>query len=330
MNATLIHRDPDVYALSIPFMNISTSATNCYFIRDGNDLLVVDTGAKTDEGYQILSSALDELCDETTSISFFLTHFHLDHAGLVDSVIYPDSKLYVSAEEYRRTRLEMRVLRSEETYRIIKQTGASEEEASLGRRIRLDDGSFVGDEHTIALVEEGDYIVVGSFRLQVIDTSGHTSGHVSLLEPKSGIFIGGDHMLFVISPSIDLFKTEKTAFQTYIDNLTKLKSMPIRHFLVAHGDIKDDFVERIDWLLDHQNNRLAETYASIAAEPGLRGIEAIKSLKWNVPAGSWDGVSALQRVIIILQGLVLLAQLESEGRIVKELDNLGYYRYWLA
>ena len=40
-----INSGPDVYLVRVPFLNISTSETNCYLICDGGECLAVDTGA---------------------------------------------------------------------------------------------------------------------------------------------------------------------------------------------------------------------------------------------------------------------------------------------
>ena len=82
-----VHQNPDVYKIEVPFENISTSATNCYVVKDGDDALVVDTGAPTDEGAAVLSAALDELAVDRDRAKWFLTHLHMDHAGLVDQVV---------------------------------------------------------------------------------------------------------------------------------------------------------------------------------------------------------------------------------------------------
>ena len=35
----LINRNPDVYMVRVPFMNISTSETNVYIVKDGDEAL---------------------------------------------------------------------------------------------------------------------------------------------------------------------------------------------------------------------------------------------------------------------------------------------------
>ena len=39
-----INSSPDVYLVRVPFLNISTSETNCYLICDRGECLAVDTG----------------------------------------------------------------------------------------------------------------------------------------------------------------------------------------------------------------------------------------------------------------------------------------------
>ena len=41
-----INSSPDVYLVRVPFLNISTSETNCYLICDGGECLAVDTGRR--------------------------------------------------------------------------------------------------------------------------------------------------------------------------------------------------------------------------------------------------------------------------------------------
>ena len=43
-----INAAPDVFLVEVPFPNLSTSSTNCYVVRDGDESLVVDTGAPSD------------------------------------------------------------------------------------------------------------------------------------------------------------------------------------------------------------------------------------------------------------------------------------------
>ena len=53
--------NPAVYLVKVPFTNLITTATNCYVVVDGNDALVIDTGAPTSEGKRVLQEALADI-----------------------------------------------------------------------------------------------------------------------------------------------------------------------------------------------------------------------------------------------------------------------------
>ena len=95
-----INSSPDVYLVRVPFLNISTSETNCYLICDGGECLAVDTGAPTPEGAALLDAAIDELGIDKARMSFFLTHLHMDHAGLIDHVAPKEALIALSLTDF--------------------------------------------------------------------------------------------------------------------------------------------------------------------------------------------------------------------------------------
>ncbi|WP_270298379.1 MBL fold metallo-hydrolase, partial [Eggerthella sinensis] len=125
-------------------------------------------------------------------------------------------------------------------------------------------------------VLRGDAIDVGRYRFRVVETPGHTPGHLSLYEPQSRILFSGDHVLFVISPSIALFPDGADGLQAYLDSLDKVRRLACRRLFVSHGEPRDDFEARIDWLAAHHLERLDETRAIVRENPGLAGEEVIR------------------------------------------------------
>ena len=134
-------------------------------------------------------------------------------------------------------------------------------------------------------------------------------------------------MLFAISPSIDYFFDGRDAYKTYLDNLKKLQKLPIESLLHSHGKIRNDYDERIDWLIEHHEQRLEGIVNIIAECQGMLGIEIIRKLKWNVPVATWEEIYPLQRAVIIVQSLAMLDHLEREGDIVLSVDSSGFRHY---
>ena len=200
-----VHHDPDVLEVRVPFQNISTNDTNCYIVKDGDETLVIDTGAPSDEGFAILDAALTELDVDRTRMRFFLTHLHLDHAGLVDRLALPGAKLYVSPVDFESVRASRGASSYDAARRAFTAEGVPPSDASGYARYAVEPRLFDASRLELVASCDGDAIEVGRYRFRVVETPGHTPGHLALYEPESRILFGGDHVLFVISPSIALF-----------------------------------------------------------------------------------------------------------------------------
>ncbi|QOS69633.1 MBL fold metallo-hydrolase [Eggerthella guodeyinii] len=323
-----VHGDPDVFEVRVPFENISTSDTNCFIVQDGDDALVIDTGAPSDEGCAILDAALDELGVDRARLRFFLTHLHLDHAGLVDRVALPGAKLYVSPVDFEAVRASRAASSYDAARRAFVAEGVSPSDASGYARYAVEPRLFDASRLTLVPSCEGDVVEVGRWRLRVVETPGHTPGHLALYEPESRILFGGDHVLFVISPSIALFPGADDGLQAYLDSLAKVRRLGVKRLFVSHGDERDDFDARIDWLAAHHLERLEETRGIVSAQPGLTGEEVIRAIKWNVPFDTWGEISFVQRWCIVTEGVVILNHLVDRGLVRREPDEAGVNRYF--
>lgn len=310
-----LHTAPNVYKIEVPFENISTSATNCYVITDGGDTLVVDTGAPTDEGAQVLLAALDELGVDRARTKWFLTHLHMDHAGLVDQVVPDGGLLLVGANEVAAVRASRTGMFLDELRRVHRRQGVPRASLSVAARLGIEVQMFDPSRLRTCLMRDGDDVTVGAYTLKVVETPGHTPGHMSLYEPNNGILFSGDHALFVISPSIALFPHGQDGLQAYFDSMAKVQDLHIRYLYHSHGPIREDFGDRFVWLADHHRARLGEAVGIIERIPHLTGYKIIRTLKWNVPFDDWDDIPIMQRHIMLTQGIVYLNHLVSTGRI---------------
>lgn len=129
--------------------------TNCYVLSSDGEYAIVDPGA---EGSKIISS-LETTAEEGSEAKFVLaTHFHWDHveavAELVDEL---DVDFYLGEKD-----LEM-------------YEKSSESDLSPDR-----------------LLQEGDVVELGTNRLKVWETPGHSPGSVTLVEETERKLIVGD------------------------------------------------------------------------------------------------------------------------------------------
>lgn len=337
MHHIRVHTDPDVYLIKVPFSNYKLDSTNCYAVIDEGETLVVDTGAPSEEGRAYLAAALEELHVDFDRTSFFLTHLHLDHAGLVDALVPPDAPLYLNERDYKRTQPEEVQRRYERLYRTLVAEGADPDSARCSIESRSQFSHIIHEPHRLVFTEDGDGIRVGSRTLRVVDTAGHTPGHQALYDPASGILFGGDHVLFVLSPSIGLFLPESGApasagdsVQTYLDNLEKVRALAPTALFHSHGPLREDIDERIAWLSEHQRERAERVLSLVGEHPDATGFEITKLIGFNLPHKTWEDVSCVQRLTLMEIGAAFLRHLELRGLVEARTDGDGIRRYRLT
>lgn len=315
-----IHTDPDIYMVEIPFKNLNTESTNCFIVRDGDDTLVVDTGAPTDFGADMLLRAIEESGAKPSDCSFFLTHLHMDHVGLMGSVAQPGATVYVNGCDlalYRRFASGAERVPLKERL-LCEGVPPEEADAYVEAAHRfIDPRLFDPYAYDLRMPASGSSLFVGRFDMRVLATPGHTPGHQSLVVPAADAVIGGDHVLEVISPSVACFGGIETGMRDYFASLDRLEREPFDRLLVAHGGLlsRDEALARIAWLRGHHLERM-DAMVFYAEKGGAQSAyDIIRQVQWNVPVDSWRQISVAQRWCVISHGLAMIAYLVDSGRL---------------
>lgn len=327
MLSRLIHTEPDVYLVEVPLASTIASSTNCYIVKDGESSLVIDTGSPGKENERILAQALIELDIDGARAAYALTHLHRDHAGLVDRMVPPGCTLYIGASDGMRTDASRVAADAVRLRTRMLAEGAAPEEANELANMHRRNMSLDPSRRNAVPVAEGDAIPVGRRSLAVLDVPGHTPGHIALYERTSGMLFCGDHVLQVISPSIDLFPDGADGMQAYLRSLRKVKNLPLSLLAWGHGPLRDDFPRRIEHLIAHHHDRLNEVLGIVAGWPERTGIEVVRAVRWNVPFDSWERTPLPQRSVIAAGGLATLDHLVARGSIERFVDSKGAHRY---
>jgi glyoxylase-like metal-dependent hydrolase (beta-lactamase superfamily II) len=161
------------------------SPTNITLIRTGNDLILIDMGSG-DRFMPTAGKLWDNLkaagIDKAKITKVAFTHGHPDHLwGAVDELdelVAPDAAFYVAAAEWDFWTGE-NATRGLPAERAGFVTGARRNYAAIKDRVKM--------------IKAGDEIVSG---LRIIDTPGHTQGHVSIeIAGGDGLIVGGDALI---------------------------------------------------------------------------------------------------------------------------------------
>jgi glyoxylase-like metal-dependent hydrolase (beta-lactamase superfamily II) len=323
-----LHTNPDIYTINVPFQNVSFSGTNCFVIVSGDESLIIDPGAAGSTGLEVLLNALEEIGVNLETSSVFLTHLHLDHAGLVSRFLPSGATVYLNRTDYETTLPENAGSLSDSVCSRLLAEGILETEVREFARWYKSYDYFDVSRYSLAFTEDNDVISVGEHDFRVIGTPGHTTGHQSLFHEESGIFFAGDHVLAVISPGIELSSVDTDPYQTNLDSLKRTRAMPIKRLLYAHGELGGDFNGRIDWLIEHLGDRRIETLAIIRDNPGLSGYQVIQAITWNVPYANWEDIPVPQRGAILAEGATVLDSIIALGDVERREDADGLRRYY--
>jgi len=161
----------------------------------------------------------------------------------------------------------------------------------------------------------GMTLTVEDIRLKVIDSPGHSPGHVSLFEPVSRILIAGD----VISGmgTVGIFPPYGKMAE-YFDSLARLQELNPHIVIPGHGPILTDPPALFLRYIERRRTREAEILAVVTREP--TAIE-------QIVAELYPDVLPHFRNAAKATTLAHLEKLRDEGRVAPETDDLMHTRW---
>ncbi len=89
---------------------------------------------------------------------------------------------------------------------------------------------------------EGDVVSIGSYRFEVLHTPGHSPGHISLIDRKTGILFAGD----LVGDIVAWYTPASGGVTGYLESLEKIRACAPRLILPSHGAVIDDPIRKID------------------------------------------------------------------------------------
>ncbi|MFJ4264391.1 MBL fold metallo-hydrolase [Paenarthrobacter nicotinovorans] len=212
--------------------------TLAYVVLHGDECLVIDPGFDSPQGRRDLEAGLRASGHGLTEVTGILaTHFHTDHLGMADW-LRRESGAWVALG------------RAERRYISAFEDPADESAADCARmrswgvpegRIREAAMSVDALMHLKRLADAdvrlGDGDVVPGFggRLAVVETPGHTPGHICLRDGAREMFFSGDHILPRITPNVSLeIRGDADPLRSCLESLGRLDAESDFEVLPAH------------------------------------------------------------------------------------------------
>lgn len=207
----VIKMEDDIYRICEP-QNIYTTV-----VLGKEKALVIDTG----HGFGNVKNIIEEITD--LPLVVVNTHSHLDHVG----GNYNFDEVYINFKElpnyyYNQKEKDLMVKSFE---KLLKNKGIHmwPDEFDKENFLTTTTKKFLS-------LEDHQIIDLGDRKIELIEVPGHTIGHMTFLDHKTGILFSGD----AVSTSLWLYYENGITLEKYCKNLDGLKKYPIKGFLSAH------------------------------------------------------------------------------------------------
>jgi glyoxylase-like metal-dependent hydrolase (beta-lactamase superfamily II) len=320
---------PGVHRIPLPLPSDGLHAVNVYAVATDAGLVLIDSGWALKEARDLLESSLGSIGYGFEDISrFLITHMHRDH--------------YTLAVELRalfgaRVALGM----GEQPNFDAIHTGSGD--GQLADLVRWGAHDLVEQVRGLlakqnpetaraAYALPDDWIPgtqeidLGSRVLRAVPTPGHTRGHVVFVDPAASLLFAGDHVLPHITPSIG-FEPARPEFPLgdYLDSLRLVRALPDMLLLPAHGPVTDSVHTRVDELLVHHEDRLADTAAAVR-NGATTAWDAARVLGWTKRQKHFDGLDMFNQMLAVGETSAHLDVLVTRGDLkVSTVDDVAEY-----
>lgn len=227
---------PKIFCLNLP-LPLDVKDVNIYLIT-GKVPTLLDVGIKTplfEEGIK----ALKEKAGVRHIERILLTHWHIDHAGIAASLAEEGTEIFTNSVDYA----EWQTFVREDSFALLHEW-MIEDWGVPAEKLRpmYQNHCFYQTLHTlptkINLIQPGDFVQAGDYRLQAVSTPGHTAGHMSYWLEEEKLLFAGDVLLPDQIPYPETWlagKTRVSGLPFYIDSIKKLERLGGEIYLPAHG-----------------------------------------------------------------------------------------------
>jgi glyoxylase-like metal-dependent hydrolase (beta-lactamase superfamily II) len=315
---------PGVHRIPLPLPGDSLRAVNVYAIEDDTRIVLVDSGWHRPDSWEALRSALHQIGCEIGDIARVLvTHIHHDHFGQAPR-IRSESGATVLLGDGERASFETvmdpaaRIRSREHGVDMLRNHGgaalAAEWSAAIAAADAPPPGFALWEQPDVYAADEAT-IELGARTLRVVETPGHTRGHVSLYDEGNGVLFTGDHVLPHITPSIGVEPfNDGHALARYLTSLSKVWGLPVTTVLPAHGPEFGDLRGRVDALLDHHATRLAACIEAVR-DTERSAADVATMLPWTRHERRFDDLDLFNRYLAVNESIAHLELLRTEGTI---------------
>jgi hydroxyacylglutathione hydrolase len=219
---------------------IKTGKPSCtsYLILGDKMNVLVDSGIN--QNFKILKKDIKEIGLGIDQLNLVInTHEHVDHFG---ANRFLQETVPIITHRYAATKIV-----------------SADDEVLLCRAHGHDPTGY----HVNLWLENMNVIDLGDWFLKIFHTPGHTSGSISIYEPRKRVLLSGD-TVFAEGTISDI--SSSGSYGEYVNSLARLNTMKIDLMLPGHGSISTNVEEDIEKAIDNANIKHAEFLKQMKVE----------------------------------------------------------------
>ena len=322
---------PGIYQMTLTLSGFNPDSINVYIIRDDNGFAIIDTGWDMPAAVESVNRQLAEAGIRYTDIKRVLvTHCHVDHLGMIGRFKKShNATIYIHEGE-----LELMSQRFNNGDQFIPMTdkfllthGVPQSELTPPE---FEIPAIPDLTPPDILLKGGEEIPVGDYRLRVINTPGHTPGHISFYEPRARFIISGDVLLPTIATNAAFHVQHiNNPLKKNLNALLALRELDIDWVLPGHEYIFSNHRQRIDELVQHHHRKDEGIRKAYADKQPHTAYEVSQELFWSLKARTiaFPHLSGWDKRFAVLQTIAHLEEMASDGKLSRFcVDGVLYYR----
>ncbi|ADG04986.1 MBL fold metallo-hydrolase [Kyrpidia tusciae] len=311
-------------SLTTPF---PVGAVNAFLLRD-DPVTLVDVGPKLPDAWEGLADGLRRAGCEWRDIEYVvITHPHVDHHGLLSRVLDASGATALVHPDAERRVLSPRLAAESEAMYFepfLTASGVPEEIRGLIAEHQRLLQEYVDGVDEVKTVEIGARLELGGREWRVLDTPGHSSGHLSLFDEEEGDLIAGDHLLPHISSNALLEAPRHPGGErarsliVYMEALNMVAALPVKRVYPGHGEVFTGAAELVDRRLRGYERRCSQLLGWLGERPHTV-FELVRRMFPRLSRGNW--------FLAVSEIVGHLDVLQARGQVgIEERRGLWYYR----
>ncbi|GAA3702181.1 MBL fold metallo-hydrolase [Arthrobacter ginkgonis] len=278
-----------IWSIPVPFPDNPMRYTLCYLIQGNGDSVLVDPGWRSPDGFVALEAGLESTGTPMASVTgIVLTHYHPDHVGLAKDVMAANGAWLAIGKN------EPRALPGDGGSTLAdryERWGAPRDVIEAYRQGADYRPQFESLQDISFTLEDFDLIPLRGRNLRVVETPGHSPGHICLFDAEANMLLSGDHVLPRISPHVSLEPGHSPdPLNDYVRSLNKVALYAHAEVLPAHEYRFKGLPARVRELRDLHETRSREVREAVETHAPGSVWDTAKHLRWK---RGWDGLSGM-------------------------------------